>query len=101
VSPTIINCYHRPITAFLLLLIGICLFTGRVFAQSEIQPPAMPASNIDPDGDDERTELLYHWQDKRFSDEEQRQISFCSLLIATVVGGGAVLRKNKRKQAVV
>lgn len=57
-------------------------------------PPAAAAA-LDADGDDPRTELLYHWQDKRFSDEERNQIVVFTLLVATLFAGGAVQRRRK------
>jgi hypothetical protein len=39
-------------------------------------PVAVGKVVLDPDGDDPREELLYHWQDPKFSQEEQRQIAW-------------------------
>jgi hypothetical protein len=56
-----------------------------------------PASTIDADGDDERTELLYHWQDKKFSNEERHQI-FTSSLLVTAIWGGSIIRRRSRQK---
>jgi hypothetical protein len=55
-------------------------------------------STIDADGDDERTELLYHWQDKHFYNEERHQLLTCSLLIGGVFFGGVALKQAKRRR---
>jgi len=80
-------------TIFLTLL---CLGAASSFtkASASNQPPSV--STIDADGDDERTELLYHWQNKRFSDEERRQIAACSLLIGCIMAGGAAKKAINR-----
>jgi hypothetical protein len=76
------------------LLVGFWLFapTTKAIAAG----PVSSAPTLDPDGDDPRLELLYHWQDKRFSDEERHQILVCSLFISVLFIGGAVERKTRK-----
>ena len=85
------------LTLTLIAAIALCL-SCTITKTVHASPHASQASTIDADGDDERTELLYHWQDKRFSDEERHQILNCGGLAAAIVIFGAGRRRQKRKQ---
>ena len=45
-------------------------------AQPHYAPVTLGKIEIDPDGDDPREVLLYHWQDPKFSVDEQRGIAW-------------------------
>ena len=53
---------------------------------------------LDPDGDDPRTELLYHWQDPKFSQEERRQIAWMANGLA-LLGVYSLTRRIARDSA--
>ncbi len=70
-----------PPQVLLTVLIGFVLaYAGStlpVFRHpTHAAPVAVGKVVLDPDGDDPRTELLYHWQDPKFSNEEKRQIGW-------------------------
>lgn len=66
------------VTLALLVLFVVAYAGSNLPVFHRHQAPPAPVSlgkiQIDPDGDDPREELLYHWQDPKFSQEEQHQI---------------------------
>ena len=66
-----------------------------------LPPPILDAHGhvlIDPDGDDPRYELMYHWQDPRFIADERRQIIWMVeglALIAIYQLGKRAVRDNQ------
>ena len=68
-----------PLKVVFVVLIGLVVAvsgsTLPVFhRQAPVKPVTLGKIAIDPDGDDPRTVLLYHWQDPRFAAGERKQI---------------------------
>lgn len=53
-------------------------------APPQYAPVTLGKIQIDPDGDDPRTVLLYHWQDPKFSMDEQRGIAWMANGLALI-----------------
>jgi hypothetical protein len=82
----------------IILLVSACTTFGhRVLAADG--PPIVLKASVDADGDGDKDELLYHWQDRRFSDEERKQTTEGIVLIAAVVLGGKARRSTRQRQS--
>jgi hypothetical protein len=68
------------------------------FAQAAPPAPAPKAAQVDADGDDPREELLYHWQDIRFSRDEQRQTIAILVGLAALKLAALARKARTRKQ---
>lgn len=68
-------------------------------AQPHYAPVTLGKIQIDPDGDDPREVLLYHWEDPKFSMDEQRGIAWMAngLALAGIWRLGKKIAKESQK----